>query len=483
MSLKRSAASGVTWTGASTVVTTTLQFLQTVVLARLLSPTAFGLMAMVVVVQGLAQSYAEMGLSSAIVYHQKATRNELSSLYWTSLVAGIVVYGVVIAATPLITLLFGEPRLRSLLYFAGLTFVIMPIGQQFQTLLEKELKFKPLALIDSVGAVAGVSTAITTAVLGQGVYSLIWGQLAHMSSKALLLLGIGLRRWPPRLHFRARDLKGYFSFGLFQVGARSVTYVNSTLDKVLIGSLLGAQALGYYNLAWNLAIQPISRINPIITRVAFPLFAKIQLDTVRLKKGYLFVLRVISTLDFPLLFGLVAVAPTLVPTLFGAKWIPSITALQLLGLVAVFRSIANPTSSLLLAKGRADMTFYWNLSLLAAQFTGALLGAHFAGITGVAISLLGLQGIYVVFSYRFLIRAVLGPCAREYLFTILPTCVIASAMAFAVSTMTTLHSMNTTTLLAVQILTGMTLYIVLMAIFQRTLLREIMPLIRSPQTA
>lgn len=415
MSLKEQAASGVKWTGAATAITTGVQLCQVAVLARLLSPSDFGLVGMLLVIVGFAQAFADMGISNAIIYRQDATRQQLSSLYWLNLIAGIAVFFLVWASTPLIVRFYREPRLANLVFWVALTFLITPVGQQFQILLQKQLRFSQLARIEVAAAAGGATAGISTAILGHGVFALIWSQLAYALVKATSLAGLGWRTWPPALRFRLHDLRGYLGFGLYQMGERSVNYFMQRLDHLLVGLLLGAKALGYYTLAFNLVIQPVAKLNPIVTRVAFPVFAKVQNEIPRLRRGYMQVVSILSMTNFPLLIGLAVLAPLFVPVVFGEQWLPSVVLLEILAFVSLLRSQLNPVGSLLLARGRADLGFRWNAAVLCLHIPGIYLGARVAGVTGVAAGLLILQALYTVLGYSFLIRVVLGRCAREYI--------------------------------------------------------------------
>lgn len=433
MSLRRAAVSGTKWTAASSLATTGIQFVQIGVLAHLLSPEDFGLMAMIMVVLGFAQAYADMGIGNAIIYRQQSTQDELSSLYWLNLAFGLLIYLIIFASTPAIVAFFAEPRLAQPLAWSAALFLVIPVGQQFFVLLQRDTRFRPIALLEIGGATVGLAVAITAAWFGQGVYALVWGQLANAATKAMILLAIGWVDYRPSLHFRPGDLHGYVGFGLFQMGERSVNFLNSRLDQMLIGSLLGAQALGYYNLAWNLVIQPVTKINPIVTRVAFPLFARVQNEQTRLRRGYLLTQRLLSTVNFPLLLGLAAVAPLLLPLVLGERWTPAVILVQLLAGVALFRSTGNPMGALLLSKGRADLGFYANVALVFFQVPGILLGARLGGAPGVALALLLLQILYFVLSYPVLIRRVLEPCLWQYYASVLPALAISLAMALSVA--------------------------------------------------
>lgn len=484
MNLKQQAVSGVKWGGVSMGVTTGLQFVTLAVLARLLSPSDFGLMGMIMVVIGFAQLFADMGISNAIIYRQDATREELSSLYWLNIMAGIVIFVVVCGASPLITAFYHEPRLSNLIYLSSLIFLITPFGQQFQILLQKELKFDQLAKIEIMASFANSVSAITLAILGMGVFSLIWGQLTGTSLRALLLSCVGWKNWRPHLHFATQDLKRYISFGLYQMGEKAVNYFNSNLDYLLIGSMLGAKALGYYTLAYNLILKPLSAINPIITRVAFPVFLKVQNNTEKLKKGYLKVLQLLSTVNFPMMAGLAVVAPIAVPVVFGEQWLPSIILIQILTIVGLLRSTANPVGPLLLSKGRADLGFKWNLALTITQVPGLYLGAKLGGTVGVAIAFTILICIYSVFNYLILIRTLLGPCLQEYIASMWLSLWMSGAMAVAVLfSGVFLQSMPDLFVLITQILCGAAVYFGLMVYKQKKLMVEIKNMVLNREVA
>jgi len=474
MTLKQQAVSGVKWNGVSMGAVTTLQFVTLAVLAHLLSPSDFGLMGMIMVVMGFARLFADMGISNAIIYRQDTTKEALSSLYWLNILAGIVVFLIVCGACPLITAFYHEPRLSNLLYLSSLIFLITPFGQQFQILLQKELIFDQLAKIEIMSSFANSACAITLAILGMGVFSLIWGQLTGASVRVLLLFRWGWVNWRPHLHFASQDLKGYISFGLFQMGEKTVNYFNSNLDYLLIGSLLGVKALGYYTLAYNLVLRPSQSINPVITRVAFPVFSKVQNDIKGLKRGYLKVLQLLSTINFPLMVGLAVVAPFAVLVIFGEQWLPSIILIQILTIVGLLRSTGNPVGALLLAKGRADLGFKWNLALMIVQVPGLYLGAKLGGTIGVAIAFAILMCIFSVFNYLILIRKMLGPCRHEYIVSMWPALWMSGAMAVAVLLSGVfLQNMADLFVLITQILCGVAVYLGLMMYSQKMFVIEI----------
>lgn len=418
MNLKTKAIAGVRWTGLSTLSTTVGQIVQLTVIARLLTPEDFGLFTMAAIVIGFAQTYADMGISAALIHRQDNTVQQLSSLYWLNIFAGISVFLLLVGITPLISLFYHEPRLSPILRVVALTFLITMWGTQFDILLQKDLSFNLLAKVQILTIITGVGASIFCALGGLGVWSLVWGQLVSSTVRTFLLVVLGRKYYKPKWHFATVDLRGYFLFGLYQLGERSINFLAERFDQLLLGSFVGAQALGYYNMAFRLVTQPISQINPIVTRVAFPVFARVQDDLPRLQRGYSQVLQYLTTINAPILCGLASVAPKAIPLIFGEQWSKSILLLQILTVPALLRSIGNPIGSLMLAKGRADLGFQWNIFLFIVSIPAISIGAILSGATGVAVSLLLLQIILQIPGYIYVIKPLLQMDVVAYLATI-----------------------------------------------------------------
>lgn len=466
MSLKNQAIKGAKWTSISTVVVTLLQLVQLTILSRILDPSAFGLMAMVTVIVGLAQAFSDMGISNALIQKQEVSKKQLSSLYWVNIGSGWLVFLLILLAKPLIISFFQKPELDSMINLISCIFLIIPIGQQFQALLQKELQFNKLAIITVSSTILGTIVAVATALQGLGVYSLVWGQIANALVQTVAFVVIGTKNFKPSLHFAKGDLHGFLSFGLFQMGDRLITYLNQNLDYIIIGRFLGAEALGYYTLAYNLVVLPVTKINPIINRVAFPVFSKIQNELDKLKKGYLQVLSLLSLINFPLYFGLFVTAPLFIPIFYGERWLPSVVLTQVLCGVGFFRSIANPVGSLVMAKGRAGLSFRINTVKTVIQFPVLLIGAIYYNVLGVAIAYFLLKLIFAFINYRVFIHKLLGPCLKEYLKSMAPSFIISMAMAIFVWFIGFyLSHLSNYLLFTIEVLVGSLLYFILLKKF------------------
>ncbi len=371
-------------------VVTTLRFITLAVLARLLSPSDFGLMGMIMVVIGFAQAFTDMGLSSAIIQRKEVPENHLSSFFWINVLTGILLFVCVLLISPLAVIYFKQQNLSSYLSVAAFIFLITPFGQVFTTLLKKDLKFKTLSKIEIMGTAAYSVSAIGLALAKFGVLSLILGQVIRSLFTLSALLITYRKTWLPRFHFSIKEIQSYLSFGAFQMGERVVNYLSANIDYIIIGRFLGPAALGFYTLAYQIVIFPLTKINPIITTVAFPAFSIVQDDNSRMRSGYCKVINYISILSFPMLAGMLVVAPEFIRLVYGIKWEPSIILVQILCLVGAFKSLGNPIGSVLLAKGRADIGFYWNVFAVIMVSLAVIVGVNW-GIVGVSVAILILQ--------------------------------------------------------------------------------------------
>src|SRR5713226_1029345 len=244
--LQAQAAVGVRWISLSSVITAVTDVVRIVVLARFLSPLDYGLMAMAWIVIGLAQIYMDLGISAAIIHRQDNSKQQLSSLYWLNIFVGLSTFGLVCLCAQWMGVVFREPRVVPLLKVLAVVFIVVPIGSQFEILLQKELLFKSLARWEIAASVSSTAVAVVCAVAGFGVWTLVCSFLTGVIVKTFLLTSVGFARFRPSLHFRSSDLKGYVGFGLFQMGERSINYLAERLDQILIGPFLGAEALGFY---------------------------------------------------------------------------------------------------------------------------------------------------------------------------------------------------------------------------------------------
>jgi O-antigen/teichoic acid export membrane protein len=290
------------------------------------------------------------------------------------------------AAAPLISRWFGDARILNLVRWASLAFLIAPIGQQYQALLQKELLFDNSAKAETYASCLGGIVSVVLAAIGQGVYALIWGSLASTATRAALLFKFGRNLYDHAQDYPPGDLSQYLEFGIYQVGERIVSLVGSHFDKLLIGLFLGYGPLGYYSVSYQLVNRPYHMLNPVLTRVAFPVLARVQMDTQRLRRGFLEVVGALALVLFPLYGVMFAAVKPLVEVLLGRGWEPAVPIIQILIVSGILCSIGNPIGSLLLATGRVGLSLGMNVIGVTLSAASVWLGVRW-GIEGVAFSL------------------------------------------------------------------------------------------------
>lgn len=415
MSLQRQVKSSIGWTTLSMLVITTAQMIQLIVLGRLLSPETFGLVAILMIVIGFSELFSQMGLSEAVIQEDKPSNIELSTLYLLNIALGITVFSIIICLNITMQWLKLFQNITPYLPYIAVTFLISPWGQLYKALLQKKLDFKPIALAETAAVIVGVIIAIILAYNNYAIWSLIIGYVTKCILQTVLLIISGNDLLSFTFRVKISSIRRYLSFGINLMAGNILNFINSRVDQMLIGSLLGPQALGYYSMAFNLVFQPINKINPILTQVAFPVLTRFREKPEKLKHGYLKMLNLIATINAPLLFGVSAVAPLLIPIIIGEQWIPAIPIIQILAIYAFIRSLGNSGGSLALACGRADILLRWNCLLTLIGPVTIVISASFYALQGVALTLVGLQIILYFMWYHIVVKKLVNKCLFEYI--------------------------------------------------------------------
>lgn len=406
MSLKDKSISGVKWMSISKFVIVGVSIIKISVLTRFLEKSDFGLMAIINVVLGFMYLFMNMGFNIGIIHKLKISINEYSSLYFMNILLSLVVLFFVILAAPYIAQFYDDIRLIELIYISSSCVIISAIGKQFNTILQKKLKFKLIFFIDVISNLINLFVGISLAIYGFGVYALVYSLVASLIIENILYFSIGIKQNPIKFHLKLSEVKPFLKIGVYQVGGQIINFFNRDLDTILIGKLLGSEILGMYSLAKQLVFRPSSIINPIITTVASPALAIIQNSKEYLKTTYLKILNLITSLNFIVYTLLCIVAYPVVLVLYGENFIEIVPLVQLLCLYMFFRSIGNPIGSLVVATGRTDLEFYWNFISLLIMPIFIVIGAKY-NFMGVALCLnlfmlLSIYPFYKIIIYRLL---------------------------------------------------------------------------------
>ncbi|WP_435415566.1 MOP flippase family protein [Polaribacter aestuariivivens] len=414
------AINGVKWTTVSKITLTVVAVLKISILARFLDKEDFGLMALVSFVLGIMNLFMNLGLTSAILHKQNITKQEYASLYWINILFSIVILVFMLGASPLIANFYDEAELVKLIPLMGLSVIFSAIGNQFRTVFQKELNFKLISIVEIIGAIISVTLAIILAIKGFGVYTLVYSALLQYLFTNSVYFVKGIYSRGMLFHFKYTETKPFLKIGIYQIGSQLINYTNRDVDILLIGKFFGSEILGGYSLAKQLAARPAQIINPILTSVASPYFSIYQNNISQLKEKYMSVLKIISSVNIMAYLFLALFASQIIYLFYGEGFENIVILVQILSGYMFLRSLANPVGSLVVALGRTDIEFYWNLLVLFLMPIMIFIGAQFS-VEMVALSLLIAMLLFTFLSWRIFVFRLIGVSFVEYFKGIIPS--------------------------------------------------------------
>jgi O-antigen/teichoic acid export membrane protein len=427
MNLREKAINGVLWSATQTWGVRVISFLVMIVLARLVAPEAFGLVAYAAVFIAFAQIFVDQGFSDAIVQFPQLSREHLDTAFWVSTLIGGLLSIASIFASGVIAGLFGEPKLILIIKWLSPVFILSAMSSVQQAILRRKLAFKSLTVRSLMANLVSGIIAVIMAFRGYGVWSLVVKLLVSAIVNMVMLWQVS--DWRPGFRLSIKRFKELFLFGINILGGNFVDFLSVHSDDFLIGYFLGSVALGYYTLAYNLLIVTTDLLISVPNAVAFPLLSSLQTDSSGVKRAFGKVILLQSIVAFPIFLGISGLSSELIIQIYGAQWIPSIPVLQLLMLIGIVRSAMYIYSSVFRAAGKPSWRFWIYLFTAALNVVGFLLVVRL-GIVAVAAS-------YVIVSYLLIpiyflmIRKLIGISIRSHLSQYGPA-VVSSLIMFSV---------------------------------------------------
>lgn len=413
--LRSRAIRGGAFSMASQAAKLVIQIGTTAVLARLLSPAEFGLVAMVLPFVMFIQLLQDAGLASVTLQRQDITSEQVGVLFWLNVGLAAVLSVVLAACAPLVSLFFDDPRLTLItVAFAGLL-VPAAAAVQHRALLQRAMNFRALMAIDIAMQILGTVVAFALAWAGAGY----WALVAHAATLAvaqvpLLWVMVPWRPGRPRGFAAARHL---IRAGGEITGFNMLNFFARNLDNILIGKVWGEAALGLYGRAYNLMMTPIWQINAPIGNVALPLLSRLNGEPARYRSAYRQILEKLLLITTPGMVVMGVAADQVVLFLFGAQWLDAAPILAALAVAALIQPLNNSTGWLFISQGRSGDMFRWGFLGAPLQVIAIVAGLPW-GPVGVAVSYAGVNLALVTpllwwrvsspaFSFRDMLRAVM----------------------------------------------------------------------------
>ena len=472
----RTMVRAVAWTGAGRWATQLLTWVSTIVVARILAPSDYGLIGMATIYLGLVAVISEFGLGQAVITMREMSAKQIAQINSLSVAAGALLFGISCAAAGPLARFFHSPRLAPVVALMSLSFLVSGAQVVPDALLQNDLRFKLLASFDTARALVQALTTVGLALLGFGYWSLAFGPLAAAVVAAAMAVAARPHSlaWP-----RLREIKQALGFSGDVLGSRVAWYAYANSDFLVAGRMLGQAPLGAYTIAWTIASTPVEKITNMITRVTPAFFSAVQDDKAHLRRYLLAITDGLALLTFPASLGMALVADQFVLVVLGPKWTPAIIPLQLLAVYAALRSITTVFPNLLFAM-RHSRFVMWNTVIAAVVFPAAFYYASRWGTTGIGLTWIILYPVITApFVWRTFVATELS--VWTYLRSMVPALrasVVMIVMVIGVRAATP-ASWSLVVRFAISVLTGVLSYAAVVFIAERERMRNLYRLLRG----
>ena len=425
MSLKKQAISSVFWTTVQTFSNQGITFIVSVILARLLLPTDFGLIAMLSIFIAIGRTLIDSGLNQSLVRATHPTQEDFDTVFIFNLIGSVVIYFVVFFTAPLISNFYKQPLLEQIVRVYSLTFIINAFFAIPNTTLTKKLDFKTQMKINTPSLILGGIVGVLLSYLGFGVWSLVYSALVQSLAAAIQIWFWS--DWRPTWKFKMDKFNLHFNYGYKLTLSSILDVLFNNIYTVLIGKFFAPAMVGFYNRADTLKQLPVTNIGSILSKVTFPLFAKVQHDDVVLKNLYKKIMQLVIFIVAPVILFMSALAEPLFRFLFTAKWLPAVPYFKIICWNGVLYPIHAYNLNILKVKGRTDL--FLKLEIIKKISISALILFSFQfGIYGLLYSsvLFSFFGFFIntYYSGRFI-----NYRSWEQIKDILPTIILATFCA------------------------------------------------------
>jgi len=402
------------WTTAASISMGILQVLQLLLLGRFLNPEQMGHFAIIHILYGIGIIFSDGGVGNALIHRKQISRFDREMLYAYSCIWGFSTGMVFLGLAPVFALLYEAPELINGIRSIAFCCLVLPFGSQPLMLLQRKLKFGPLIVAEIIAKSCALFVIIIGGIKGYGFLSAVLSLVVDTLLRTILYLVLGIRHFPLGLKISFSGIGYYAIFGLYQIGEKITNFLSERSDQLIVGLLVSPETLGYYSLASNIIVQPMARINPIITRIGLPVLSRLQDKKVKLKKVYFSIIHLTAIISLPFLAGVVVVANPVIPLLFGEQWLPVVPFIRLLAIAAVIKILSNPSGMLLIATGNVRRVLFLTIAVFIIQTPLLFIGTmHFGGI-GAAVFQIVIQFVFIPIEYAAIYKYLFGPCIRDW---------------------------------------------------------------------
>lgn len=397
-SLRKTALSGMVWTFIQQASSQGIAFIVSIILARLLLPSEFGLIALLSVFIAVGTTLINSGLSLSLIRTKEVDDDDYSTVFYFNLIISVVIYLIIFLTAPYIAHFYNQPQLTSITRVYTITFVINALAVVQNTRLTKEMDFKKQTIISIPSLIISGCVGIFLALNNFGVWSLVWSTLVKDCANVIQLWWWS--PWKPLLRFKVEKIKQHFIFGYKMTIANVVDTIFQDIYTIVIGNFFDPTQVGFYNRANTLRMLPIRNFGSVLNKVTFPLFSQIQHDDERLKNAYKKIMQMSVFIVAPVLFIMAILAEPLFRFLLTEKWLPAVPYFQLLCIAGVFYPINAYNLNILTVKGRSDLFLKLSIVKKILILLVVIIGMNW-GIYGILFGQLFMSIIGIFFNGYF----------------------------------------------------------------------------------
>lgn len=398
-SLKQKTIYGFLWSFVQKIGVSGLGFLLLIVLARILTPEDFGLLAMLAIFIQMSERVIDAGFGQALIQKNNADDLDYSSVFWINISVSLILYALIFISAPFIADFYAQEALTELLRALSVVFIINAFSLVQETKIKKELRFKVLAVIHIPSIIFGGAVSLIMAYNDFGVWSLVGLQLSTRLFYSVQLWFYA--KWYPKFKFRLDRIQTLFSFGSRMFVSTMITVLYSNLITIIVGKYYSASQTGLYYNAKQMSMTPSGVIKSILDTVSFPALATIQNDNQKLKYAYRSIMQMLFFVMLPVFAFAAVLAEQLFSLVLGEQWVDAVPYFQLMCVIAVLSPLVNYNLNILKVKGEAKL--FLRLQVLRRLITLALLGISLYlsyGVIGlIAVECISYIGSFIVFSY------------------------------------------------------------------------------------
>lgn len=336
-SLSKKVVRGGIWVFALRFTSRGLGFIRTIILARLLAPSDFGLLGIAMLTIATLETFSQTGLQAALIQKKDNVESYLDTAWTVSAVRGVLLFFILFFSSPLVATFFNSPQATLVIKVIAVSTLLSGFRNIGVLFFQKELEFNKQFSYELSATLVDVTVAVTLAFILRNVWALVWGGLA--ANFVRLFMSYVLHPYRPHVRFDKSEFKELFGFGKWVLGSSILIFLITQGDDIFVGKMLGVTALGFYQMAYLISNLPATEITHVISQVTFPAYSKMRDDIPKLREAYLKVLQLTAFLSFPIAGLIFVLAPDFTKIFFGEKWMPMVPAMQVLCIFGLTRAL------------------------------------------------------------------------------------------------------------------------------------------------